>query len=412
MPRPAAFEALQDRNLARYLLARLVSGLGSGMSQIALAFAVLEFGGPTDLGVVLLARELPIIALLLLGGVWADRISRRTILVGADAIRFSAQSVAAILLFTGSAAVWNLALLQIAFGAVDAFARPAHPGMVKQLARPESLQHANAFLQLTRSTTQIAGPAVGAAIVAAASPAWAVAVDAVTFGISALLVLSLQVGAAARVAAGGILGDLRDGWREFTSRTWVWTIVMYFGFFQLTLFPSLLVLGPYVAKQDLGGAGAWGLVLAMQGVGAVAGGLLALRVRFGRPLVASTLLCTPIAGFLLLLAVPAPVALLAVGAAVAFGGLTLGDAVWQTTFQRHIPEHAVSRISSFDWLGSVALNPLGYVLVGPLSGAIGVSTTLALAGLVNLAIAPLLLSVRSVRELGAYPEGAPATQAV
>ena len=409
---PAAFDALQDRNLARYLVARTVSGLGSGMSQIALAFAVLGFGGPSDLGIVLLARELPIIALLLLGGVWADRIPRRSILVGADVVRCSAQTVAAALLFSGSASVWSLALLQIAFGGVDAFARPAHAGLVQQLARPEALQHANALLMLARSMTQIGGPAVGAAIVAAANPAWALAVDASTFGISALLVLTLRVGRSSRVALGSILGDLRDGWHEFTSRTWVWTIVTYFGFFQLTMFPALLVLGPYVAKQELGGAGAWGVILALQGVGAVVGGLLALRVSFARPLVASTLLCCPVALLLLLLAVPAPVVVLAAGACVASAGLTLGDAVWQTTFQRHIPEHAVSRISSFDWLGSVALNPIGYLLVGPLSSVIGVSSTLVVAGVVNLALAPLLLSVRSVRELGPYPEGscaAPAT---
>ncbi len=405
---PRAFEALGDPNLARYVVAAGVSNLGSGMAQIALAFAVLDLGGPTDLGLVLLAREIPLVALLLLGGVWADRISRRAIMVGADAVRSSAQALTAVLLFTGSAEVWNLALLQIAFGGVDAFSRPAYTGLVQQLVRPEQLQQANALLGLARSTTRIAGPAVGAAIVAAASPAWALAVDATTFAISALLVLSLRLAQSARAAVGSILGDLRDGWHEFTSRTWVWTIVTYFGLFQLTLFPALLVLGPFVAKEELGGARAWGTILALQGVGAVIGGLLALRLTFARPLVASTVLCVPTALLLLLLAVPAPVAVLAAVACVASVGLTLGDTVWFSTFQRHIPEHAVSRISSFDWFGSVALNPLGYALVGPLSDAVGVSTTLLLAGVFNLALAPLLLTVGPVRRLPAYPEGSPA----
>jgi MFS family permease len=396
-------DALRDANVARYVVAAAVSSLGSGMAQVALAFAVLDLGGPTDLGLVLVAREIPLVVLVLLGGVWADRVSRRAIMVGADAVRSSAQAVTALLLFTGTADVWSLALLQMAFGGVEAFSRPAYTGLVQQLVRPEALQQANALLGLARSTTRIAGPALGAVLVAAASPAWALAVDAATFAVSGLLVLSLRIARTARTAAGSVLGDLRDGWREFTSRTWVWTIVVYFGLFQLSLFPALLVLGPFVAKEELGGAGAWGTILACQGVGAVLGGLLALRVSFARPLVASTLLCTPTPVLLLLFAAPAPVIVLAAVGCVSAIGLTLGDTVWFSTFQRHIPEHAVSRISSFDWFGSVALNPIGYVLVGPLSEAIGVSTTLLVAGVVNLALAPLLLTVSSVRRLPAYP---------
>ena len=400
---PTSFEALRDPNFGRYAIAASVSSLGSGMATVALAFAVLDLGGPTDLGLVLLARQVPLVVLLLLGGVWADRISRRTILVGADVVRSSSQAAAAGLLVTGAADVWSLALLQVAFGGADAFSRPALTGLVQQLVRPQTLQQANALLSLGRSTARIVGPAVGAAIVAAASPAWAIAADASTFAISALLVLSLRLGPVARAAAGGVLRDLRDGWHEFTSRTWVWTIVTYFGLFQLSLFPALFVLGPFVAKEELGGAGAWGFILAMEGVGAVLGGLLALRVRFDRPLVADVLLGMPTAALLLLLAVPAPVVVLAAVACASSTCLSLADTVWFATFQRHIPEHAVSRISSYDWLGSIALNPLGYLVVGPLSGAIGVSATLVVAGLVNLALAPVLLSIRAVRELGEFP---------
>jgi len=404
---PAAFVALREKNLARYVAAAAVSSLGSGMAEIALAFAILDLGGPTDLGLVFLARELPLVVLLLLGGVWADRISRKAILVGADLIRSASQVTAALLLLTGSAEVWHLALLQIAFGGANAFSRPAYTGLVQQLTAPESLQQANALLGLARSTTRIAGPAIGATLVALASPGWAIAVDAATFAASAALVLSLRLADVSRTAAGGVLADLRAGWREFTSRTWVWTIVAYFGLYQLTLFPALLVLGPFVAKEELGGAGAWGAILAVQAVGAVAGGVIALRVSFERPLVADTLLAAPMAAILLLLAVPAPVVLIAAVGFVTSACLTVGDAVWFSTLQRHIPEHAISRISSFDWLGSVALNPLGYVLVGPLSAEIGVSETLVLAGSLNLAAAAVLLAVPSVRALGAYPRPEP-----
>lgn len=399
-----SFGALRERNLARYVGATAISSLGSGMADIALAFAILGLGGPTELGLVFLARELPLIVLLLLGGVWADRVSRKAILVGADAVRATSQAAAALMLFTGTAEVWHLALLQVAFGGANAFSRPATTGLVQQLAPAESLQRANALLGLARSTTRIAGPAIGATLVALASPAWAIAADAATFAVSAALVLSLRLGAVLRAPFGSVLGDLKDGWREFTSRTWVWTIVSYFGLYQLTLFPALLVLGPYVANEKLGGPGPWGAILAVQAVGAVIGGLVALRVSFSRPLVADTLLAAPMAFLLMLLAIPAPVAVIAALGFVTSACLTVGDAVWFATLQRHIPEHAISRISSFDWFGSVALNPIGYVLVGPLASRIGVPSTLVVAGLLNLASAAAVLAIPSVRGLGPSPD--------
>jgi hypothetical protein len=158
-----------------------------------------------------------------------------------------------------------------------------------------------------------------------------------------------------------------------------------------------------VAKQDLGGAGAWGTILAVEAIGSVVGGLLALRLRFSRPLVACTVLAMPEAVILLLLALPAAVPVIAGTAFIAAVALTIGNVVWFSTLQRHIPEHAISRISSFDWLGSVVFNPIGYVVVGPLSSAIGVPQTLALAGSLNLVFGVLLLTVRPIRDLPEYP---------
>jgi len=409
---PAVFDVLRERNLARFAGATAVSALGNGMADIALAFAILGLGGPSELGVVFVAREIPLVALLLLGGVWADRISRKTILVSADLVRSAAQASIAVLLLTATADLWKIVILQVAFGSANAFSRPAYTGLVQQLVRPEMLQRANALLGLARSPAQIAGPALGAVIVTAASPAWALAADATTFATSAALVLSLHLGRVTRGAMNSVLADLREGWKEFTSRTWVWTIVGYFGLYQLTLFPALLVLGPFVAKEQLGGAGAWGTILAIEAIGSVIGGVVALRVRFSRPLVALTLLAMPEALILLLLAVPAPVPVIAATAFVAAVCLTMGNVLWFSTLQRHIPEHAISRISSFDWLGSVVFNPIGYVLVGPLSGLIGVPQTLVLAGSLNIMFGFVLLTVRSVRSLGEFPSAAEAEESV
>ena len=372
MALPRSLEVLHERSFARYLASVTVSTLGSGMATVALAFAVLDFGGATDLGIVLLAREIPMVIFLLLGGVFADRLPRRVILIGCDLLKGSAQAATAVLLFAGTANVWNVGLLQAVFGIAAAFSRPATTGIVREAVSEERLQEGNALLGLSRNILSIAAPAIGAIIVALGSPAWAIAIDCGHV---------LRVGGArrldaprARPCAGSksIVGDLRDGWREFVERSWVVVMVISFGLFQLTYFPALLVLGPLVAKEELGGAGAWGAVLAIESAGAVVGAIFALRVKFDRPLVACQLLVVPAGILLMTLAVPAA------AAADRGDGIRHRDRLRvrrgdldDSTLQRFVPEHALSRISSFDWLGSVALNPIGYALIGPLAVAFG-----------------------------------------
>jgi MFS family permease len=377
-----------------------ISSLGSGMAMVALAFAVLEFGGAIDLGIVLLAREIPIVILLLLGGVFADRIPRRTILVGSDLVKGAAQVGTAILLFSGTANVWNVALLQAVFGVSAAFSRPATIGLVREAVSDARLQEANALIGLSYSVLSIAGPAIGALIVAAGSPAWAIAIDSVTFFASAALTASMHLAPTVRIASASILGDLRDGWREFVERSWAVAMVISFGLFQLSYFPALLVLGPLVAKQELGGAAAWGTILAVESLGAVVGGMFALRLRVKRPLVACQLFVIPAGLLLAALAVPLPVIVIVVVSFVNGIGFALGNTLWTTALQRNVPAHALSRISSIDWLGSVALNPVGYALIGPIAAAFGTQETLVVAAVINIAVCVSVALVPSVRSLG------------
>ncbi len=388
-----------------------VSALGTGMAQVALAFAVLRIGGVSDLGWVLLAREIPIVVFLLVGGVWADRVSRKLLLVIGDTTMGIAQVTTALLFLTDHATVWNVAILQVVFGAVTAFTRPASTGLIPQAVSAGNMQQANALVDLGRSTMRIAGPAIGAAIVVAANPGWALAVDAATFGVSALLRLQMRIAQGVRPPRTRMLHELHAGWSEFISRTWVWTMVASFGVFQLTLFPALLVLGPVVAQTHLGGAGAWGAILAFQAAGSVVGGLIALRFRPHRPLLASILLATPTAGFLAALGLAPPTPVLCAIGFISALGLTTCDILWLTTFQRHIPTELVSRLSSFDWFGSVVFNPLGYALVGPLANLIGVAQTLFLAAAINAAVSTAVALTPSVRNLryDTPPEPAAAT---
>lgn len=403
----AVRSALRERNVRLLVGAGMVDALGNNMAAIALAFAVLQIGNAADLGYVLLAREIPLVVFLLLGGVWADRVSRKALLVLGDLAMGSAQALTAVLFLTHHATVWRVALLQMVFGVAGAFIRPASTGLIAQAISHAHLQEANALLDLSRSTLRIVGPALGGLIVVAANPGWALVADAASFLVSAAFYLELRIAASERPPRTRMLHELREGWSEFVSRTWLLTMVASFGLFQLTLFPALLVLGPTVAKTRLGGAGAWAAILVFQAAGSLVGGLLALRLHPRRPLVAATTLCIPIALVLALLGAAAPVAVLCVAGFLSSVGLTSGDIIWFTTFQKQVPDHLMSRLSSFDWFGSVALNPLGYALIGPLANGLGVAATLYLAAALNLAVSMLVALSPAVRGLVAAPTPEP-----
>jgi hypothetical protein len=394
-------QALLDRNLVLITSAMTISALGSNMAQIALAFAVLRIGSATDLGLVLLAREIPMVVFLLAGGVWADRISRKHLLVGGYVLMGACQAVTAALFLGHDAQVWAVAALQVGFGVANAFTRPANIGLVPQAVSAEHLQSANAYVDLGRSTMRIAGPALGGVIVVATNPGWALAADAASFFVGAALLFQLQLRAGVVRVRQHILHELREGWSEFTARSWVWMMVSSFGFFQLSLFPAMLVLGPVVALRHLGGADAWGLILAFQAVGSVAGGLIALRVRPARPLLTCALVVLPTSAFLALLAAVHSTWVLASVGFVMSLGLTCSDIFWQTTFQQRIPEHLLSRLSSFDWFGSIVFNPIGYALIGPVAGAVGVAAALYGSAAMNGGVTLALLSAPSIREMRA-----------
>jgi hypothetical protein len=393
----AVRNALRERNVRYLVAAGAFDALGNNMAAVALAFGVLEIGNAADLGYVFLAREIPTVVFLLAGGIWADRVSRKALLVVGDLTTGAAQFATAGLFLTHHATVVEVALLQTVFGVAGAFTRPASTGLIAQAISHAHLQEANALLDLSRSSLRVVGPALGGVIVAVANPGWALAGDAATFLVSAWLQQQLQISAAERPARTRMLHELREGWSEFTSRSWLWTMVASFGLFQLSMFPALLVLGPVVAKAHLGGARAWGLILAFQGVGSIFGGLLALRLRPRRPLVWATLLAAPMAILLALLGAAAPVPLLCLAGLIASVGLTSCDIIWFTTFQLRVPDHLMSRLSSFDWFGSVVLNPIGYALIGPVAATLGVSRTLYLAAALNAAVAFAVASTRPVR---------------
>ncbi|MBI2780920.1 MAG: MFS transporter [Chloroflexi bacterium] len=398
---PEAMRLLRMPLFGRFLAALTISTLGTGIATVALAFAVLGFGGATELASILLAREIPTVLFVLLGGVAGDRFARRNILVASDIVRGLAQSATALLLVTNSATVISIGALQMVVGTALAFSRPAATGLVKEVVDAPQLQSANAFVGLTRSSLSIAGPAAGALLVAATGPAIAIAFDAGTFFISAILLASLPLSTATRRAATSLISELRHGWREFVARPWAVAMVASFGVFQLAFFPAFFVLGPLTAQRSYGGAAGWGMILSAIAAGAVAGGLVGFRFKPSKPLVAAEALLLPAAALLGAVAISAPLAVVVGLGALEGAAFAVSDVLWTTSLQRLVPAEALSRISAFDWIGSLALNPLGYAIVAPLSLSFGYPNTLGMAAGLCCVVSLAVVCLPSVRRVQA-----------
>ena len=393
---------LRLRNFRLLLAAQGVSVLGDRMVAVALAFAVLEIGGSaTEVGLVLAAGTVPLVASVLVGGVVADRLSRRTVMVTADLLRLASQGAMAALLVAGVAEVWMLAALAAVTGVGTGFFNPASTGLLPELVPPAQLQHANAMRSSAVSAGEIAGPVIAGVLVAAFGAGTAIAVDAATFAVSALCLTRLQLPAAAARIARTFLEDLRDGWDAFRSRRWVWTFTVYFALVNM-MWAAWSALGPVVADRELGGPEAWGVVLGATGVGALAGSVLATKVDPSRPLLLVALMEGLFALPLAFLAAGADVGVLAIGAFLSGVGMMVGMSVWESTLQRRIPGEALSRVASYDWFGSFAFYPLGMALWGPLAGLVGVGTALWIAFALMMAlVATLILAVPDTRTLQA-----------
>jgi len=397
---PEALGALREREFRLLFTGQAISLLGDGMVGVALAFAVLDLtGSVSDLGYVFAARTIPLVVFLLVGGVFADRLPRRAVMLAADATRFASQGVIAALLIAGDARLWELVVTQALAGAATAFFNPASTGLTPAVVSEARLQQANALRGLAMASGRVAGPALAGVLVAAASPGWALACDAASFGLSALFLARLRLPARERVPVKPFLHELHEGWREVTSRSWVWTILLFAGFANMAS-TAFMILGAYVAKHSLGGAGAWALIVAAFGVGSIVGGLVALRLRPRRPLLVSNLTFVLFGLPAVLLSLRVPAIGVAAGGLVAGIGTGFGNPLWETVLQQHIPRRALSRVSAYDWLVSTALTPLGAILVGPVSSAIGIDATLWGAAAVFVVGALATLLVREVRELG------------
>ena len=398
---------LRHRDFRLLFLGQSASAIGDEIVFIALALYVSDIGDPTDVGLVLGAYVLPFVAFLLIGGIWADRLPRHHVMIATDLVRFALHATLAVLIFLGPVPIWQIVLIGLAFGSADAFFRPAHTGLLPQTVPEEELQAANAVSGFVYNFAEFAGPALATALVLGLGPGWAFALDAVTFLVSAAFLAGIRPRPRGEeVPRERILTELRIGWREVRSRQWVWVTIGVTSLVLLVAVTPYFVLGPTVAEEVYGSPGIYGYLAAVLGGGTIIGSVLALHWRPAHPLRA---------GFVCLLVWPPALAAFALGVPLvllipifvaAGAGFGLFDVWWDTALAERIPPHTLSRVSSYDWMGSFALLPIGYVLAGPLGEAFGVVEVLAICAAAGFVVQALGLLSRGVWRLDQPPKSA------
>jgi MFS family permease len=393
-----------------------LSVVGDRMMAVAIAFAVLAIGDATDLGIVLAASGIPFALFAIAGGVLSDRVGRRRTMIASDVIRAICQATVAALLLTGAAEVWMLVIASAVYGAGSAIFMPALMGLIPQTVPPDRLQEANALLGFTRSVANVAGPAVAGVVMALGEPGDVIAIDALTFAVSAACLIALRP---TPVPAGAeqeededFLARLRTGWNEVRARSWLTVGLGAMAAYHVFVLPAVFVLGPVLAARELDGASSWATIVACWGIGTALGNVLALRLRISRPVLvaAVALVGASTQGVIIGSGLgTAGIAGLEVLAGVAS---SLFFTLWDTSIQEQVPPHAISRVSSYDFSVSLGLMPIGMAVAGPIAVAAGLHATLIGLGLLGMLAALAWLAVPDVRRVRRVAPAEPVPPAV
>ncbi|NHC44704.1 MFS transporter [Motilibacter aurantiacus] len=398
--RQTAVRGLLRRPAFRALLAaRLAAALATAAAPLLLAFTVLDISGSAaTLGLLLAARSAPQVLLLLAGGVVADRFPRRRVVLAATAVSVLTQAGIAAMLFAGPGSLALLAVLEAVAGAASAFLFPASEALTPQTVPPDRLREANAVLRIGANLAFTGGAAVAGVLIAAVDLAWGFAGSAAAYALAWACLARMRVAPATATPGPSLVADLRAGWREFARRRWLWVVVAEAFVVNAALAGAWMTLGPVIAQDTVGRAG-WGLVAAALTVGMVLGGVLALRLRVPRMLglgVAATLLVAPA---LLVLGLAPGLAALMAAALLAGVGSEVFEVAWQVSLQENVPDGTLSRVYSFDLLGSLAAVPLGQALAGHAADMTSPRATATVAALAAGAAALAALAVPDVRRL-------------
>ena len=398
-----ALPALRIRKLRLLLAGQAVSFVGDALLPVALAFAVLDDldGSAGELGLVLAAQALPLALLILVAGVWADRMPRQRLMLVSDFGRMVVQGVIAALLLADAAELWMLVALVAVYGCFEAFFRPAAGGLVPQVAGPAHLQQANALMGLAQNVGTVLGPTLGGLLVVTVGPGAAIGLDALTFLVSALFLIRMGPVPLVRAAdaMSGFWAELRGGLAEVRARRWMWTFMPALTAYHLIALPCVLALGPVIADRELGGAASWAVIVTCFGLGTIAGALVALRLRASRPMLACTICFLAAACQPVIIGFAGSTGAIAAFELLAGIGVSAGFTLWETTLGREIPPGALSRVTSLDWFTTAGVMPLGFAFVAAVAAGLGTRTTMLAASLVVMALLCAALAIGDVRRL-------------
>ncbi|WP_220096464.1 MFS transporter [Streptomyces cyaneus] len=396
-PRPTPLTA--EPAFLYFLVARTVSVFGNGLSRVALAFGVLSLPGstPGQLSLVLACQAVPQVCFILVGGVVADRVRRSRLILAAEYTAGVAFTLLAFLITTENSSLTLLCLLAAVAGTASALLYPAMDGLVPQLVPENALQRANAVLRTGNNTANLVGLAAAGAVVGLFGAGWALALNALTFFVSGLLMHKVPVPPRPRRATSG-WQDLREGQREFFSRQWLWVLTAQYALVMAAVNATVGVLGP-LSFQSSGGAQTWSAVVAAQAVGSIAGAAMGARVRPRRPLLIASLAALPAALPMALLAADAPSWLTIAAMFLTGMSISVYGVLWSTALQQKIPEESLSRVSSYDWFGSLSLASLGLLAAGPAAEATSLPIALTTCALSVLLATAAGLTSPQVRTL-------------
>jgi MFS family permease len=394
------FPVLGYRDFRLLLADRLLAPTAFAFSLVGVSFAVLYTTGSTaDLSYVLAAQIAPSLVFTLIGGVIADRVPAQWVIIAGNVMIALGEGTFGVLVLAGHPQLWQMILLETVTGTGMAIFYPASQALVPRLVPGDLMQEASAISRLAMNAGQMGGATLAGLCVAAFGPGWALAVCGVGMLISVPLLLSIRATGSARARDTGLLRDLRDGWSEFRSHTWLWVIVAQFGVVLMAWYGAFQILGPVVAKAHLGGPAAWGAITAADSVGLIAGGIVSLRFTPRRPMLFVVTIGAAIAVAPLAMLWPLPLVCLA-----SFGlGITIEIMMvqWTVALARNIPPDMLARVSSYDLLGSVMAMPVGALIAGPLAAAVGVSATQYGAAALIILASALALIPRDVRTMRA-----------
>lgn len=391
----------QIRHFKKLLISRTISNIGNGITPIALAFGVLNLPGatPTDLSIVLASQAVPLVLLLPIGGVVADKLGRARVIAVTDMVLSAFVMTTAILFLTGTATVPMLAVLAAIYGCLAAFWYPAMSALTPEVVPDTHLQTANGFLAMAQNGGMIVGAALGGALVATLGSGIAIAIDALSFFIAGLLVFSFRQVSRKSESEESMFSDLGHGWRVFISYKWIVVVVGAFSIIVMVWRGSEEVMGPVLALDIYGGAAGWSVVLASQAVGLLVGAFLGTRIDPKHPMVFGMVVTLAMPMFMFVLALQSPLFVVAIAAFITGISLDVFYVVWITAVQRKVPREALSRVTSYDAFGSLLFGPIGLAVSGPLISAVGATIAFGLFGVISLAAVIGALLFKSVRQL-------------